>query len=217
MTLKLYGYAPSTCTRRVRTVLEEKGLEYELIPVDVHGGAHKTEEYASKFHPFNRIPVLLDEEAGMQVYESRAIAHYISTKYRDIGINLSPAENHIKAYAAFQEALSMEISYFDPNVYGIFYEEKFKPSRGIGPTDPSIVKSKLEDLDTSLKGYERILSKQRYLAGDSITLADLFHLPYGLVAEPLGFGDLLPKYPAVEKWWSGLKERESWKKVNENL
>ncbi|KAJ4244219.1 hypothetical protein NW762_014601 [Fusarium torreyae] len=217
MTLKLYGYAPSTCTRRVRTVLEEKGLAYELVPVDVNGGAHKTEEYAKKFHPFNRIPVLVDEEAGIQVYESRAIGHYIATKYRHVGINLSPTENDIKAYVAFQEALSMEISYFDPNVYSVSWEEVLKPKRGLGPADPTIVKAKLEDLDAALRGYERVLSKQKYLAGDSITVADIFHLPYGAMAEPLGFGDLLPKYPAVEKWWNGLRARESWKKVNENL
>lgn len=68
MTLKLYGYGPSTCTLRVCTVLEEKGLKYELITVDVFGGEHKTDEYAAKFHPFNKIPVLIDEEAGVQVF-----------------------------------------------------------------------------------------------------------------------------------------------------
>jgi glutathione S-transferase len=29
----------------------------------------------------------------------------------------------------------------------------------------------------SLDGYERILSKQKYIAGDGLTLADLFHVP----------------------------------------
>lgn len=31
-----------------------------------------------------------------------------------------------------------------------------------------------EELGAKLDGYERILSKQAYLAGDEITLADLF-------------------------------------------
>jgi glutathione S-transferase len=68
MTLRLYGFPGSTCTLLVRTVLEEKGLEYELITVDVYAGAHKTEEYAEKFHPFNKIPILIDEEAGIRVF-----------------------------------------------------------------------------------------------------------------------------------------------------
>jgi glutathione S-transferase len=64
----------------VRTVLAEKGVEYEMITVDVFTGAHKTEEYATKFHPFNKIPVLVDEEAGIRVYgmshvDSRQLSH----------------------------------------------------------------------------------------------------------------------------------------------
>ncbi|KAF5247145.1 hypothetical protein FAUST_997 [Fusarium austroamericanum] len=214
MTLKLYGYGPSTCTLRVRTVLEEKGLEYELITVDVFGGEHKTDEYAAKFHPFNKIPVLIDEEAGVRVFESRAIAHYLAAKYRGQGIELSPPETDLKAYAAFQQALSLESSYFDPNVSSIAVQEVFNPRKGLGPANKEIVNGNLKDLDAALIGYERILSKQKYLTGDNVTLADLFHLPYGQIAESLGFSELLPKYPAVEKWWNGLKERESWKKIN---
>jgi glutathione S-transferase len=33
-----------------------------------------------------------------------------------------------------------------------------------------------------LQGYKRILSKQTYLGGDDVTLADLSHLPYGSLA-----------------------------------
>lgn len=68
MTLKLYGYVPSTCTLRVANVLAEKGLDYEMITVDVFAGKHKTEEYANEFHPFNKIPVLFDEEEGIRIY-----------------------------------------------------------------------------------------------------------------------------------------------------
>ncbi|KAJ4157685.1 hypothetical protein NW754_009333 [Fusarium falciforme] len=214
MVLKLYGYGPSTCTRRVRTVLEEKGLEYELPALDVLAGAHRTDEYAEEFHPFKKIPVLIDTETGIKVYESRAIAHYIAVKYRDTGIDLSPSESDLKAYAGFQQALSIELSYFDTNTTRITWEKVFKKVLNLGPADEDVVKAKLEDLDKALQGYERILSKQKYLAGDNITLADLFHLPYGDMSEPFGFGELLTKYPATEKWWNGLKERESWKKVN---
>jgi glutathione S-transferase len=39
--IKLYGMAMSTCTRRVRCVLEELGLPYELVLVDLSKGEHK--------------------------------------------------------------------------------------------------------------------------------------------------------------------------------
>lgn len=34
-------------------------------------------------------------------------------------------------------------------------------------------------LEQKLDVYEKILSKQKYLAGDEFTLADLFHVPWG--------------------------------------
>lgn len=51
------------------------------------------------------------------------------------------------------------------------------------------------------------MSKNKYLAGGEITLADLIHLPYGILLEDLGFTD------KVTKWWESLKARKSWKAV----
>ncbi|RKL52105.1 hypothetical protein BFJ70_g820 [Fusarium oxysporum] len=214
MALKLYGHPQSICTKRVRTVLEEKKLQYEFIVVDFLKGEHLSEPYGAEFHPFKKIPVLVDEESNVKVFESRAIAHYIAAKYRDSGPDLSPSEADIKAYASFQQGLSIELSYFDANVGVIAWEAIFKPMLGYGAGDEAAIKAKLAALDTALAGYEHILSRQSYLAGDEITLADIFHLPYGSLVEQAGFGELLPKYPSVQAWWKRLQERESWKKVN---
>jgi glutathione S-transferase len=37
-------------------------------------------------------------------------------------------------------------------------------------------------VEGKITGYQAILSTQKYLAGDELTLADLFHLPYGVLA-----------------------------------
>ena len=42
MTLKLYGSPYSTCTRRVQTVLNELGLECEIVLVDFHVDEQKS-------------------------------------------------------------------------------------------------------------------------------------------------------------------------------
>ncbi|KAH8688750.1 putative glutathione S-transferase [Talaromyces proteolyticus] len=211
MALTLHGYATSLCTWRVRTVFEEKGVEYELITVDLFNAEQKSEAYVKSLHPFGRIHILINNESGIQVF---AIAQYISSKYRGHGINLSPPKSNLKAYAQYQQALSIELSYFDPAVNTIVYENVFKSRRGRGSPDTSAIKSAIDQLDDALQSYERLLSKQSYLAGDEISLADLFHLPYGTKAEPFGLGDLLGKYPAVSKWWNELKARESWIKVD---
>ncbi|PWY96138.1 glutathione S-transferase [Aspergillus sclerotioniger CBS 115572] len=213
MVLKLYGFPHSTCTRRVRTALAEKGLDAEFIPIDLTKNEQKAESYLNDLQPFGKVPVLQDTETGIQIYESRAINQYIASKYRGQGTELAPPETDLKAFAYYQQALSIEQSYFDPLVSGIAYEKVFKARKGHGETDEARVQALFAQLELTLEGYERVLSKQAYLAGETFTLADLAHLPYGVFVEQFGFGDVVGKFPSVKKWWEGLKGRESWGKV----
>lgn len=57
-TLKLYGSPMSTCTRRVATVLQEKGVPYELVPIDFGKMEQKSPEYIATKQPFGQVPVL---------------------------------------------------------------------------------------------------------------------------------------------------------------
>ena len=45
--------------------------------------------------------------------------------------------------------------------------------------DPASAEKAAATLRTKMEGYERILSKQAWIGGDEMTLADLFHLPFG--------------------------------------
>jgi glutathione S-transferase len=87
--------------------------------------------------------------------------------------------------------------------------------RNGGPPDEALVKLYASQLDTALAVYDVILAKQPYLAGQEVTLADLFHLPYGVMAKNTGFADLFEKYPNVKRWFDALEARESWVKANE--
>jgi glutathione S-transferase len=86
--------------------------------------------------------------------------------------------------------------------------------KGEGPTDEAQVAKYAARLDTTLAVYDGILAKQKYLAGNELTLADLFHLPYGKMAKALGFKDIFEKYSNVNKWCEALEARESWIKVS---
>lgn len=44
----MYGTAYSTCTARVIAALEEKGVEYELVPIDFAAGEHKQPAFLAK-------------------------------------------------------------------------------------------------------------------------------------------------------------------------
>lgn len=82
--------------------------------------------------------------------------------------------------------------------------------KGLGPPDEGRVAQAEADLDFVLSYYDKILAKQKYLAGDELTLADLFHLPNGAALKAMKWVELFEKYPNVNAWFQGLQERESW-------
>ena len=50
----VYGPAYSTYTRTVRLALEEKGVDYDLVEVDLIAGATQAPEHLAR-HPFGKV------------------------------------------------------------------------------------------------------------------------------------------------------------------
>ncbi|CRG83807.1 hypothetical protein PISL3812_01163 [Talaromyces islandicus] len=207
MPLKVYGMAQSACTRRVLITLAEKNItDYELVIVNLPLREQYQPSYTEKA-PFGKVPLLDDN--GFLIYESRAICQYIARKYCDQGTKLMPKEVDLQAYGLFEQACSVEMNFFDVPVYALVWEKRAQ----LGEPDEVMAKKNLDLLDTTLAVYETILSKQKFLAGDEITLADLYHLPYGAEAWEVGLRDVIRKYPHVTRWFESLQSRDSWKRV----
>jgi glutathione S-transferase len=153
----------------------------------------------------SRLPSLFDDIDGLiprhqvdgdlVLFESRAIARYIATKAKS---PLVPTELH--AAALFEQALATEAFNFDPFASTIVAQRVFAPMMG-GKTDEARVTELTKSLEGKLEGYERILSHSKYLAGDQITIADLYHLPYGAMLSTAGVTSLedAQKYPHVAR------------------
>ncbi|KAJ7642085.1 glutathione S-transferase [Roridomyces roridus] len=202
--LKLYGQKQASCTRRAATILHELKVPFELITVDMVG--MKTPAYL-EHQPFGQIPYIDDN--GFELYESRAICRYLVATYGPTS-GLIPTE--AKAHARFEQAASIELTNFDP------YASKaglqlwtLKPEAKIYnlPLDKTVVETNLAILDQKLEAYDAILGKQRYLGGETLTLADLFHLPYGPLASS-GENDIMNKRSNVSRWYNELIARPSW-------
>lgn len=80
--MKLY-YTPNTRASRPRWLLEELGIDYEIIHVDLRAGEHKTAPY-KKIHPLGKVPALIDGEVVL--FESAAICQYLADKYQSRGL-----------------------------------------------------------------------------------------------------------------------------------
>ncbi|KAG6812672.1 hypothetical protein H0H92_001430 [Tricholoma furcatifolium] len=205
MVLKLYGSGISTCTRRIAAVLYEKRIHFELVEVNLMQGEHKSPAYLEK-QPFGQIPYLDDD--GFIIYESRAICRYLEDKFPDNGPKLVPTE--IKAKAIFEQAASVESSNFDPYASKAVAEKVFKSYRGLTP-DQALFDDLIAQLAQKLEVYEKILSKQKYIAGNELTLVDIFHLPYGDLLAAGGSEVMTdPSRPNVARWWKNITSRESW-------
>ena len=73
--MKLHGNTIGSNCRRVTIYLAEKGLDLELVEVDLASGEHKTAAFLAR-NPAGLIPVLeLDD--GSYIPESSAIVEYL--------------------------------------------------------------------------------------------------------------------------------------------
>lgn len=216
MVLTLYGSPSpfSTCTQRVAVVLKEKGIPFDLKYVTNADLA--TEDYAEHMQPFRQFPVLDDD--GYKLYESRAIGRYIALKYADQGTQgLIPDGKDLKELADFEKAMSIEAAQFITAEL-LTIEVAVKPFHGEQPNDET-VKRLTQQLNRKLDGYERILSKHKYLSGDYVTLADLFHLPFAYKLESQISPRIMttPDRPNVQRWYKDISSRESWLTVKDGL
>lgn len=78
--IKLYRHALSGHSHRVELMLSLLGLDFELVDVDLAGGAHKTPEFLAK-NPLGKVPAIDDD--GVVVWDSNAILVYLAGKYGD--------------------------------------------------------------------------------------------------------------------------------------
>ncbi|KAJ7617597.1 glutathione S-transferase [Mycena polygramma] len=199
--LKLYGAKIALCTRRVATVLCELKIPFELVEVDLHAGEHKSPAYM-KNQPFGQIPYIDDD--GFILYETRAICRYIAAKYPALGLIPTGAKEN----ALFEQAAAVEVANFDPSA-SVVAVETFKKKYFAMDVDEALVAKNLEVLDKKLDAYDVILGKQRYVAGDNLTLADIFHLPNApFIAS--GGSDIMTRKPNVARWYKELTSRPSW-------
>ena len=75
----LYHFPQSQHARRVVSLLEEAGLEYELRHVAMDKGEHRSAAYLA-INPNHQVPTLVDGD--VTIHESNAILRYLCAKHR---------------------------------------------------------------------------------------------------------------------------------------
>ncbi|KAF5967522.1 glutathione S-transferase [Fusarium bulbicola] len=172
-------------------------------------GEHLEPNYVQEFHPFGRIPVLDDN--GTRLFESRAICEYLVAKYGPHSALNRRTNQNIADLATYEQAASVEYSYFDPTVKTLAYEKIFKGFMGRGDPDRATVERLEIDLAKVLEHYEKVLSHSEYLAGSQFSLVDIYHIPWFQFLPRLGLQDEITKRPALSAWWTRVSDRPACK------
>ncbi|OVA14842.1 Glutathione S-transferase [Macleaya cordata] len=212
MALKVYGIPMSTATACVLTCLVEKGVEYELVLVDLSKGEHKSPPFLSK-NPFGQIPAM--EDGTVSLFESRAITGYVAHKYRGTGTDLF-RHDKLEEAAMVGVWIEVESQQFSPPMCTIIYQYFITHFHGKTP-DQSIIDENLKKLGAVLDVYEARLTNSKFLACNSFTLADLHHLPYIYYLMKTPWADLISSRPHVKAWWEDISARPAFVKVAQGL
>lgn len=203
----IYGPAYSTFARTVRLTLEEKGADYDLVEVDIFSGAHKTDEHLAR-HPFGKVPAF--EHDGLELYETNAITQYINEAFD--GPDLDPGSPAERAKAA--QAMDVVGGYCYPCMIGqIFIQRAVMPMLGEVP-DESAIEAAIPEARTCIAALEKLIGDNTYLAGDSLSRADLLLVPvYDYLSQTPEGAKLLDGAPNLRRWWAAISSRPSVEKT----
>lgn len=207
MAIKVHGAAMSTATLRVVATVNEKELEYEFVAVDMKSGAHKHPDFLA-LNPFGQVPAL--EDGDVKLFESRAITRYLAYAYENKGTPLLNKEG--KHMAELAVWLEVEAHQFDPVASKLGWELVYKKMFGM-ETDAAVVEEQEAKLTKVLDVYEARLSKTKYLAGETFTLADLHHMPTLHFVMGTQVKKLFEERPHVCAWAKDILARPSWEKT----
>ncbi|KAJ3932768.1 MAG: glutathione transferase [Lentinula lateritia] len=209
--LKLYGSSRCCSTARIAVVLHEKQIGYELHPL--HPTNSDAQPHIVCLNGFFSISTheLFDQQDdnGILLHGCRNICQYLATRYPERGTKLIPDSSDTQATELFGQAKYAENQSFEPFAKNALYETIMKRQQGFLPSD-AIGGSALQELSNNIEGYESILGCRKYLAGNEISLVDLYHLPYGEMLCNVGIDVLLTKGPNVSRWWADISSRPSW-------
>jgi glutathione S-transferase len=189
--IKIYGLPPSTFTRTVLLACHEKGIDYELVPMrPMDMGA---------LNPFGKIPAMT--HGDLTLFESIAILRYFERTFG--GAKLWPDDPRA---AAMVDQWSSAVSDSLVNAALRYMAARF----GFLPAPTEMVQKYLEKSREIVPHFDRQLGKARFLAGESLTAADLFLAPVlSYFPDIPELKAILDGAPNCRRWLSEMVSRPS--------
>lgn len=196
----LHGPTYSVYVCAARLALAEKGVCCELNAFDVD--AMPAERRA--LHPFSRVPVLTHGKTV--IYETNAILRYIDEAFD--GPQLQPTDALLRA--RMNQAIGIIDAYgYEPMVRVVFVQRVRWPPRGL-VADEVAVAAAAAIADRSFDALERLQGNASFLAGETISLADIHVFPHLITyAETPEGKEAFARHPDLRAWLGRFRQRSS--------
>ncbi|PKH88354.1 glutathione S-transferase family protein [Colwellia sp. Bg11-28] len=202
----IYGPRFSNFVRSVMLVCEEKEIAYTVgFEVDGSNIAFKGEQHL-KWHPFGKIPVLL--EGKLALPETASICRYL-----DEDKQLQPHQN--SQVHAQHDALCALISIDIDKILVRDYLLEFAFPKGENNSIRFDVVKEVQPKAAAIFAIiEQVLQQETALTSKDFTIADALLAPmlHYISCLPTGF-DLITDYPKVEQYLANVMARPSCQKV----
>lgn len=202
-TIKLLGLRISVYTRIARLALAEKNVDYDLEEVDIFADPGPPDEYLTH-NPFGTIPCLM--HGDFYLYETGAISRYVDETFP--GDALQPSTSARRA--RMNQIISILDCYtYRPMVWDV-YVQRIVVAGGGGQADENLIAAALPTLEKVLQQLDLLRDDYEFLAGDSISLADLHAYPMlrYFVETPEG-ETMLESFPRLQQWMRQMQVRPS--------
>lgn len=196
--MKLYDFLPCPYGQKVRIVLAEKGLSYELVEIDLAQGEQRQPDFR-RLNPLGRVPVLIDEEAT--IYDSTVIDEYVEDEYPEPPLLPSVGASFLRARARMLEDFADGV--FTPEVGRLMAEM----GKSEGERDGSRVQLLHQRIEGMLTFLNHELQGQDFLASQ-FSVADIGFVPRILLLKDLGL-DPATSRPNIDRWINRLIDRPS--------
>ncbi|MHC6223556.1 glutathione S-transferase family protein [Pseudomonas sp. X10] len=193
--LRLYDSRLSGNSWKVRILLNQLGIAYERVTLDLLKGETQTPEF-KKISCFARVPVLQLED-GRSLVESSAILLFLAQ------------DSHLLPDDPYQRAqVTSWLSFEQGDLQKPLALCRVYHKRGLVQAMAKQIEQYHSEGHMALEKLELWLTDRPWLVGDTYTVADLGVFGYVSLAGEGGF-DMTP-YPAIAQWLARVEQQPGW-------
>ena len=189
---------PTPNGHKVHIALEELGLPYNVIPINIGKGDQFKPEFLA-ITPNHRIPAIVDPDGPggkrVELFESGAILIYLSEK---TGGRLVPTEP-VARYTCLQWLM------FQMGGVGPMFGQYNHFANYANDKIPYAIERYTNEVARLHRVLDKRLSEAAYLAGDEYSIADIATFPW--VRNPERRNIDLSAYPNVKRWHDTIAAR----------